>query len=272
MTRSIQFGFSPCPNDTFAFHALVHGLTPAPGFDIQPYMSDVEELNQKALSGELEMTKLSFHALGHVLDKYTLLNAGSALGRGCGPLLTARPGMSLEQAASGLVAVPGQYTTAQLLLTLFLGRPPQTKPMIFSEVMPAVARGEVDAGLIIHEGRFTYQEYGLESLVDLGQWWEQETGLPIPLGCIALRRDLGPDAAQVLTKALAASVSFAWKHPDQSQEYVAAHAQEMEPEVMRQHIELYVNDFTLDLGDEGRRAVDEVLRRGAEAGLLPDGP
>jgi len=177
--------------------------------------------------------------------------------------------VSLERALAGRVAVPGRLTTAHLLLTLFMGRPPRAAPMLFSRVMEAAAQGEVEAGLVIHEGRFTLGDMGLEPLLDLGAWWEEETGLPIPLGCIAVRRDLGPRAAGDLQEALARSVSHAWEHPQDSASYVAAHAQEMDPAVTRSHIELYVNQFTRDLGETGRRAVEEMMRRGEEAGLLP---
>lgn len=269
--RNLRFGFSPCPNDTFAFHALVHGLVPTPGFTLSPFLADVEELNQRAFKAELEMSKLSFHALAHVLDAYVLLRSGAALGRGCGPLLVARPGFEPAGLSRIKVAVPGRYTTAHLLLTLYLGKPPNVAPMLFSEVMPAVARGDYDAGLIIHEGRFTYERLGLVSLVDLGQWWEAETGLPIPLGCIAARRDLGRDLALELEKALARSVTQAWERPQASREYVLAHAQEMEIPVVDQHIGLYVNSFSQDLGGEGLRAVEYMLEKGRAAGLLPAG-
>lgn len=267
--RTLRFGFSPCPNDTFAFHALLHGQVPTPGFKLEPVLADVEELNRKALKAELELSKLSFHALAHVLDDYALLRSGAALGRGCGPLLVTRPGAQGPDLAKSKIAVPGRFTTAHLLLTLYLGAPPSVEPMLFSEVMPAVARGDYEAGLIIHEGRFTYERLGLQSLVDLGQWWEEETGLPIPLGCIAARRDLGRDMALALEKALAESVRQAWAKPQASRDYVLAHAQEMELPVVNQHIELYVNSFTQDLGEEGVRAVEYMLEKGRAAGLLP---
>jgi 1,4-dihydroxy-6-naphthoate synthase len=267
--RVLRFGFSPCPNDTFAFHALVHGKFATPGFQIEPVLADVEELNRKALKAELEVSKLSFHALAHVLDDYVLLRSGAALGRGCGPLLIAKPGSQNLDLSQARIAVPGQYTTAHLLLTLYAGAPPEVEPMLFSGVMPAVARGEYDAGLIIHEGRFTYQRLGLESMVDLGEWWEAETGLPIPLGCIAARRDLGRDMVLALEKVLARSVEMAWTEPEASRDYVLAHSQEMELPVVDQHIGLYVNSFTKDLGDEGMRAVEFMLEKGRAAGLLP---
>ncbi|RJX36208.1 MAG: 1,4-dihydroxy-6-naphthoate synthase [Desulfarculus sp.] len=269
MGRALTFGFSPCPNDTFAFHALVHGLVDSGGLTITPLLADVEELNQRALAGELELSKLSFHALGYVLESYQLLRAGAALGRGCGPLLVARPGFDLKRLGQARVAVPGRLTTAHLLLSMYLGRPPEVEPLQFDQVMPAVAGGQYEAGLIIHEGRFTFQNYGLESLLDLGSWWEKETGRPIPLGCIAARRDLGPEAIARLERALAASVAHAQAHPLDSRAYVLAHAQEMQPQVVAQHIGLYVNDFSRDLGGEGLAAVEELLARGRASGLLP---
>jgi len=267
--RELTFGYSPCPNDTFAFHALAHGRVSIPGLSIRPFLADVEELNRRALNAELPLTKLSFHALAHVLDRYALLRSGAALGRGCGPLVVARPGDEDLDLASVTVAVPGRLTTAHLLLSLHLGKPPAVAPMLFSEIMPAVAAGRFRAGLIIHEGRFTYAQHGLVQLIDLGQWWEAATGLPIPLGCIAVRRDLGRQTALALEKALAQSVAAAWADPAASRDYVLAHAQELEPAVVRGHIDLYVNRFTADLGEEGLHAVQEALARGRAAGLLP---
>ncbi|MFH1058659.1 MAG: 1,4-dihydroxy-6-naphthoate synthase [Pseudomonadota bacterium] len=267
--RELTFGFSPCPNDTFAFHALAHGLVGAPGVAIRPFLADVEELNRRALGAELPLTKLSFHALAHVQDRYVLLRAGAALGRGCGPLVVARPQDTGLDLSAVTIAVPGRLTTAHLLLSLYLAKSPAVEPLIFSEIMPAVAAGKFRAGLIIHEGRFTYQEHGLVQLIDLGQWWEQTTGLPIPLGCIAARRDPGRETGLALERALAESVRAAWAEPAASRGYVRAHAQELEPAVLQGHIDLYVNRFTADLGQEGLHAVAEALARGRAAGLLP---
>ena len=265
----ITFGYSPCPNDTFAFHSLMHGQVPTPGARLTPFLADVEELNRRALEAELGLTKLSFHALAHVLDDYVLLRAGAALGRGCGPLVVAPAGAPAPDLSQVTVAVPGRLTTAHLLLSLYLGQTPRVRPLLFSEIMPAVARGDFAAGLIIHEGRFTYRQHGLTSLLDLGAWWERETGLPIPLGCIAARRDLGRQTGLMLEGALRESVRLAWRDPAASQGYVLAHSQEMEPAVVRQHIELYVNAFSADLGAEGLAAVRAALERGRAAGLLP---
>ncbi|MCF8042451.1 MAG: 1,4-dihydroxy-6-naphthoate synthase [Desulfarculaceae bacterium] len=268
--REISFGLSPCPNDTFAFYAALHGLVDTHGWNLRPHMADVEELNRLALAGELEMTKLSFTALGRCLDRYGLLSAGAALGRGCGPLVVCRPGFDLERLGSVTVAVPGFNTTAFMLLSLYLGHEPQAQALVFDQIMPAVAAGEFEAGLIIHEGRFTFAGHGLEAPVDLGAWWEQDSGLPIPLGCIAVRRDLGAPAARELQDILAASVAHAQAEPRASQEFVLAHAQEMKQAVVSRHIGLYVNAFSRDLGDEGLAAVEELLARGREIGLLPE--
>jgi 1,4-dihydroxy-6-naphthoate synthase len=269
----VTFGFSPCPNDTFAFHALVHGLVGAPGLKVRPFLADVEELNRRACVGELEVSKLSFHALGLMLDRYLLLRAGAALGRAGGPIVVVRSGDENLDLRRVRVAIPGRMTTAHLLLSLYLDEPLKVEAMVFSEVMEAVATGRCQAGLVIHEGRFTYQRMGLRQVLDLGQWWKGVTGMPIPLGGIALRRDtaerMGRDKALALEAALAASVARAWTDPGASQGYVLAHAQDMEPEVTHSHIALYVNDFTSDLRSEGLAAVEELLARGRRVGLLP---
>lgn len=266
---SLRLGFSPCPNDTFIFHALVHGRVRLPSATLAPpVLEDVETLNAWALEGRLEVTKLSFHALGHVLDRYTLLRTGAALGRGCGPLLVtgSSPPGRMEQ---WRIAIPGELTTAALLLRIYRPDCRILRPMRFDRIMEAIATGEVDAGVIIHESRFTYRDHGLVCVQDLGEWWEQATGLPIPLGCIAARRTLAPALRGEIEAAIAASIRWADEHPEDGWAYIRAHAQEMEPAVMRSHIGLYVNDFSRDLGEEGMHAVQELLRRGAEAGIFP---
>ncbi|GAB4266889.1 MAG: 1,4-dihydroxy-6-naphthoate synthase [Deferrisomatales bacterium] len=265
----LTLGYSPCPNDTFLFYALVHGRVDTEGYSFEPVLEDVETLNRWALEGRLAMTKASYGVVGEVGARYWCLRSGGALGRGCGPLVVARSPGSLEAAARGRVAVPGLHTTANLLLDLRVGRPVQRVSMVFHEVMPAVARGEVDAGVIIHEGRFTYREHGLHALEDLGAWWEGATGLPIPLGGILLRRDLeGVDPAAV-DRVLRRSVEYALAHPDEPLDYVRRHAQELSAPVIREHIRLYVNAFSVDLGEEGLRAVEVLLERGARVGSLP---
>ncbi|HUE95217.1 MAG TPA: 1,4-dihydroxy-6-naphthoate synthase [Longimicrobiaceae bacterium] len=266
--KRLTLGFSPCPNDTFIFHALVHGLLDVPGIDFEPRLDDVETLNRLALEGRLDVTKISFGALPHLLHDYTLLASGGALGRGCGPLVVARRGLRPADLPRARIAIPGRLTTANLLLRLFDPEAPPGLEMPYDRIMPAVAAGQVDAGVIIHESRFTYPAHGLRRVIDLGEWWEGETGHPIPLGAIVARRSLGADAGAI-EAAIRASVEHALADPTASADYVRRHAQEMSEEVTRSHIELYVNSFSVDLGPEGRAAVDELMRRAAGAGLLP---
>lgn len=269
---TLSLGYSPCPNDTFIFHALVHGRVEARGLRFRERLEDVETLNRMAREGELDVTKASYGAIPFLLEEYLLLSSGGALGRGCGPLLVVREGTELAEVRRGWIAIPGRFTTANLLLRLWDPTLPEGIGMRYSEIMPAVAQGRVEAGLIIHEGRFTYPTYGLLRLVDLGEWWEQETGLPIPLGGILARRSLGEEVIGTVEDAIRRSVEHAFRHHEDSRDYVLAHAQEMEPEVVRQHIELYVNRFSLDLGEEGERAVRELLERAEAEGLAPPSP
>ena len=257
---NLSFGFSPCPNDTFAFDALVHGRTPAPVTAV-PALHDIEELNALARDGTYELTKLSFGALAGLRDRYALLRSGAALGRGCGPLIVAREPATLADAAAGRIAIPGWDTTACLLLRLAAPAIGEAVEVRYDRILDAVASGEVDAGLIIHESRFTYADHGLVEVADLGAWWEADTGLPIPLGAICARTDLGPDLIAEAETAIRFSVEHAFAHPLDSLEYVRAHSQELSDEVCRQHIDLYVNEFTVDLGDDGMAAVDALLAR-----------
>jgi 1,4-dihydroxy-6-naphthoate synthase len=266
-SNPISIGYSPCPNDTYIFYALAHGLINTPLVLAEPLLADVEELNRRAMREDLDVTKLSFHALGHLLDHYVLLSAGAALGRGCGPLLVSRD-QDFVPHRGARIAIPGKYTTAALLLGLYLSGGAQTVVMRFDRIMAAVAGGEVDAGVIIHEGRFTYREQGLACLQDLGQWWEEETGFPIPLGCIAAHRRLGRDIIREINRAIRASLLWLRDHPGAGQPYIRYHAQEMDEKVLDSHIQLYVNDFSVDLGKEGIGAVQELLRRGRERGLF----
>lgn len=255
----LTLGFSPCPNDTFIFHALVEGIVNVPGVEWEVRLEDVETLNQLALRGELDVTKVSYGAVPYLLDRYALLRSGGALGRGCGPLLVTRGDRPVESLRS--VAIPGRLTTAYLLLRLFAPDLLEAEERVYSDIMPAVERGEVDAGLIIHESRFTYRDHGLVQLVDLGEWWERETGAPIPLGGILACRDLGAERVREIEEAIRRSVGHAFAHPADCDAFVRANAQEMDPAVMRQHIDLYVNDFSVDLGDEGERAVAALLEK-----------
>jgi len=261
---ALALAFSPCPNDTFIFHAWVHGLVPgAPPVEVTH--ADVDEANALAAAGTLDVAKVSYGALPWLLDGHALLPCGGAVGRGCGPLvLTA----GREDLAGARVAVPGERTTAYLLFRLWAaGREVGSIDVVpFAEIMPAVRDGRYDAGLVIHEARFTYPDFGLGCLVDLGAWWEAETGLPIPLGAIVRRRDV--DGAPVVA-AIRESLRFAWESPERSRDYVLAHAQELAPDVVDAHIGLYVNSFSMDLGDEGYAAVRGLLTRAEAAGLVP---
>jgi 1,4-dihydroxy-6-naphthoate synthase len=268
-TRSLSLGFSPCPNDTYIFNALVHGFVQPrlARFD-PPVLEDVETLNEWALRDRLEVTKLSFHALGHVLDRYALLRSGSALGRGCGPLLITGKHDYPRALAQWKIAIPGQLTTASLLLRLYHPKCENLVIMRFDRIMEAILRGEVDGGVIIHESRFTYQDLGLRCVQDLGEWWESTTGLPLPLGCIVAKRSLSVAGREDISGAIAASIAWADRHPDECLPYIRKHSQEMQPEVVNSHIGLYVNAYSMDLGDDGLHAVRELLRRGAEVGLF----
>jgi 1,4-dihydroxy-6-naphthoate synthase len=268
-TPVLTLGFSPCPNDTFMFYPLVHGLVDTAGLSFRERLEDVETLNGLALKGELDVSKVSYHALGHIRDDYALLRSGSALGRGCGPLLVAREKLDPTELHTRVIAVPGRYTTALLLLRLFDPRLVNFLVMPFNEVMDAVSSGIADAGLIIHESRFTYQGFGLHKLLDLGEWWEGETSLPIPLGGIVARRSLGTNTIAIIERALRDGVEYARNNPAAATNYIREHSQEMSAEVCAAHIGLYVNDFSANLGEEGERAIAELLRRAGNAGIIP---
>lgn len=266
MNAPLRLGFSPCPNDAFVFHALVHGVV-APDLAWDVRLEDVERLNGLAQDGELDVAKVSYHAFGRIADDWWMLPSGGAMGHGVGPLIVARtPDLELAEAT---VATPGGRTTASLLLDLYAPASLRRVELRYDRIMPAVEAGDVDAGLIIHESRFTYRDHGLHRVVDLGEWWESWTGAPIPLGGIAVRRDLPDDSIDRVASAVRASVVAARRDPLASASYVAQHAQEMSPEVRERHIDTYVNDFTLDAGPVGRAAVDTLFERAAGRGLLP---
>lgn len=267
----ISLGYSPCPNDTFIFDALAHGKIDLEGIDFDIRLADVEVLNQQALAGKVDVTKLSFHAFAHLQHQYALLSAGSALGRNCGPLLIARQPLATSAIANARVAIPGDYTTANFLLRLAFPEIRDKKTMVFSAIEQAVLDGEVDAGLIIHENRFTYAQRGLCKIADLGEWWESTTGYPIPLGGIVVNRNLPVAVQQKIDRIVARSVAYALQQPMEAAPYVRMHAQEMDEDVMYAHINLYVNDFTKDLGDEGRSAVQFMLQKASEQGITPPG-
>ncbi|MDX2678821.1 1,4-dihydroxy-6-naphthoate synthase [Streptomyces soliscabiei] len=269
--QPLQIAYSPCPNDTFVFDALAHGRVPgAPVLDVT--FADIDVTNGMAERGEFDALKVSYAVLPYVLDEYALLPCGGALGRGCGPLvLTREAGVDLR---GRTVAVPSEKSTAYLLFRLWAA---ETVPggvgeivvMPFHEIMPAVRDGKVDAGLVIHEARFTYQNYGLHKLADMGEHWEDTTGLPIPLGAIIAKRSLGAKTLTGLADSIRTSVRTAWDDPETSRPYVMAHAQEMDPTVADQHIGLYVNEFTADLGEDGYAAIRGLLTRAAAEGLVP---
>jgi 1,4-dihydroxy-6-naphthoate synthase len=276
----VSLVYSPCPNDTFIFHAWTHGLLPgAPAVRVAHH--DIDTLNALALAGEPDVAKVSFHAFGHLRDRYALLHSGGALGRGCGPLVVVRGndgtrdvgGNGVRAAGRSLtgmrVAIPGRLTTAALLLRLYA--PDVEDPVIltYDRIMPAVASGEVDAGLIIHESRFTYPQFGLSCLIDLGDWWERTTGHPIPLGGIVVRRDLGRERAAAIDAAVAASLAYARSHPGAAAEYIAEHAQELDPAVCQEHIDLYVNEHSADYGAEGEAAIAHLLASAERVGAVP---
>ncbi|MBT3345836.1 MAG: 1,4-dihydroxy-6-naphthoate synthase [Gemmatimonadetes bacterium] len=268
LPEALSLGYSPCPNDTYIFYALVHGLLPgAP--DVAEVLEDIETLNGMASREELDIVKISFHALGHLRQSYCLMRSGGALGRGCGPLVVAGRDLAPDEISRCRVAIPGRMTTAALLVRLFAPELTDVVEMPFHRIMEATRTGEVDAGVIIHESRFTYQHHGLHKVLDLGQWWESTTGQAIPLGGIAARRALGEERLRQIECALRDSVDYAHAHPDAVRDYVATHAQEMETEVMESHIALYVNDYTRDYGDTGEAAIDDLLSRATAAGILP---
>ncbi len=269
MNRILSLGYSPCPNDTFIFYALVHGRVGIPGFGFRERLEDVETLNALALAAALDLTKVSYHALGHLRRDYALLRSGGALGRGCGPLVVARQPLSMDALRGRRIAVPGRFTTANLLLQLYGEGFGEIRNLPFDRIMAAVSSGDVDAGVIIHESRFTYRQHGLVEVCDLGAWWERETGHPIPLGGILARRSLGCDTISRIDAALRAGVEYAFRHPEEPRAYIRSHAQELDDRVIAQHIELYVNDFSLGLGAEGEAAVAELLRRAEARGLIP---
>lgn len=265
----LSLGFSPCPNDTFIFDAMVHGKVDTEGLDFQVIMEDVETLNQKAMLGELDITKLSYHAYAYLLDKYVLLDAGSALGNNCGPLLIAKEAMSEEAIENALIAIPGKYTTANFLLSMAYPMAKRKIELVFSEIEQAILDGKVDAGLIIHENRFTFEQKGLTKLLDLGEFWESSTGMPIPLGGIVVKRELPNGIKLKLNRVMARSVLYAFDHPDSSKQFVKEHAQEMDEKVMNSHIQLYVNDFTKNLGGVGRTAIGKMFDVARARGVAP---
>lgn len=266
----ISIGYSPCPNDTFIFDALAHQKVDTEGLTFEVVLEDVETLNRWAFEPRLDVTKLSFHALGHLFHQYQLLSAGAALGNNCGPLLIARKILSQEEIIRGPIALPGAFTTAKLLFGLAYPEALNTRQMVFSGIEEKVLNGEVAAGVIIHENRFTYENRGLVKITDLGERWEQQTLHPIPLGGIAVRRHFPEAVKNKINRVVGRSVAFAMDNPKEPMEYVKKHAQEMDPSVMLQHISLYVNDHTKNLGKTGVAAINELYKVAVTKGLIPE--
>ena len=271
----LTLGFSPCPNDTFIFDALIHHKIDTEGLEFEVFFDDVETLNQKALKGELDITKLSFHAFAHVADNYALLDAGSALGFGVGPLLICKneelvnsPELKADNSALR-VAIPGELTTANFLLGIAFPNLQQKQVMVFSEIQDALLNDTIDLGLIIHENRFTYTEKGLHKIVDLGSYWEELTGCAIPLGGIVINRKLDLEIQLKVNRLIRKSVEYAFENPKSGIEFIAQHAQEMEEAVMYKHIELYVNKYSVNLGTEGRKAIDILFEMAQQKGIIP---
>jgi 1,4-dihydroxy-6-naphthoate synthase len=262
----LTLGFSTCPNDTFIFDALVHHKIDTEGLEFEVIFADVEQLNKWACQGKLDITKLSYNAFTNCVNDYALLDSGSALGNNCGPLLIKKPNSILTKQSK--IAIPGKYTTANMLLNIAFPNHQNKVEMLFSEIENKVLDGRVDAGLIIHENRFTYEDKGLEKAKDLGEFWEEETGLPIPLGGIVTNRRLPLATQQKIERVLRKSVEFAFENPNSSADYVKFHAQEMEKEVVDAHIALYVNNYSISLGEQGRKAVEllfEKSRKGSKS-------
>ena len=269
---NLSLAFSPCPNDCFMFDAMVHRRIDLEGLEFDVRLADIEALNTSAFAGDVDVTKLSFHAYAYCADRYVLLDAGSALGRNCGPLLISRRSIARDEVARGSlrIAIPGRYTTARFLLGLAFPLARNTTEVLFSDIEGSLLDGTYDAGLIIHENRFTYAAKGLKKIIDLGEYWEGETGAAIPLGGIVVRRELPADVQQRVNRVMRRSVEYAFAHRADSLPYVRAHAQEMSEDVMYSHIDLYVNDYSIDLGTEGRQAVEVLFERARQVGIIPN--
>ena len=267
----LTLGFSPCPNDCFMFDAMVHQRIDLEGLEFDVRMADIEALNAAAFAGQIDVTKLSFHAYAYCIGNYVLLDAGSALGRNCGPLLISKREIAPDEVARGglKIAIPGTYTTANFLLSLAFPDATAKSQLLFSAIEGAVLDGTFDAGLIIHENRFTYAAKGLKKIIDLGEYWESETGAAIPLGGIVINRALPEDVQQKMNRIMRRSVEYAFANRTASLPFVRANAQEMSEDVMYQHIDLYVNDYSVDLGREGRRAVEVLFERARAVGVIP---
>lgn len=268
----LTLGFSPCPNDTFIFDAMVNGKIDTRGIEFEYVLEDVETLNKWAFEEKLDITKLSYNTFLHTVDRYALLHSGSALGKGVGPLLIAKKNIEFSELKNINIAIPGLNTTANLLLSLAHPEATIKTTYVFSEIEDAVLNGDADAGLIIHENRFTYAAKGLHKLIDLGDWWEQTVHAAIPLGGIVTRRSFDKELSATIDSIIKESVLYSWKHYPQLTEFVTTHSQEMEEDVMRKHIELYVNEYTTDLGDTGTYAIETLFQKAKQSGIINNIP
>ena len=266
---NLSIAYSPCPNDTFIFDALAHQKIDTEGLTFDIIHGDVETLNREAMDGKYDITKLSYHAFAYMSNQYQLLTAGSALGRGCGPLMISKDEIPRSKIEFCLIGIPGRLTTANFLMTLAFPEAATKKEMVFNEIENALLNDAIDIGLIIHENRFTYIHKGLKKIIDLGEWWEKKYQLPIPLGGIVTRRDFEPKLQLKINRVVKRSVEFALANPAQTMQYVRDHAQEMDEQVMQQHIALYVNDFSVDLGEEGKAAISALYEVAAEKKIIP---
>lgn len=267
---NFTLGFSPCPNDCFIFDALIHKKIDTQGLDFTVIMEDVEALNNRAFKQELDITKLSYHAFLYLTNKYALLNSGSALGFNCGPLLVKKTGNIIRNMDSATIAIPGKYTTANFLLSLAFPKAINKQEILFSDIENAVLTNKVDAGLLIHENRFTYQDKGLEKIIDLGEYWESLIQSPIPLGGIVVKRTIDSSLQKTIDSLIKQSVEFAFANPESCMAFVKEHAQEMSEEVMKKHIELYVNEFSVNLGTIGKNAIQLLIDKAIEQKLVTD--
>jgi 1,4-dihydroxy-6-naphthoate synthase len=265
----LTLGFSPCPNDTFIFDAMVHGRIDTEGLEFDYFLTDVEELNLKALTSEVDITKISYHAYAYVAKNYLILDAGSALGHRNGPLLISKRRIGISELPKLRIAIPGKYTTANLLFSIAWPEVKNKTEYLFSKIEDALLADEVDAGLIIHETRFTYYRRGLHKLADMGEYWETLTGLPIPLGAIVIKRNIPDDIAQKVNRVVRRSLEYAYKDSFASYDFVSGNAREMDSTIMNNHIKLFVNEYTLNLGPKGREAILELFRMAGEKGVIP---
>jgi 1,4-dihydroxy-6-naphthoate synthase len=265
---NFTLGFSPCPNDCFIFDALIHKKIDTQGIDFNIIMEDVEALNNRAFNNELDITKLSYHAFLHLTNEYALLNSGSALGFNCGPLLVKKKDVEIEDLNKALIAIPGKYTTANFLLSLAFPNAKNKKELLFSDIEGAVLSRDVDAGLLIHENRFTYEQKGLEKIIDLGEFWETLIHAPIPLGGIVVKKSVNIEFQKTIDLLIRQSVEYAFANPESCMSFVKQHAQEMSEEVMKKHIALYVNEFSINLGEIGKNAIQLLFNKATENHLV----